>query len=68
MSALRFKGNWNIVKGKFKQKFARLTGDDLRFTAGKENELTGRIQKRAGQSKKKITEAADQCYGCHHYK
>ncbi|HEU6448513.1 MAG TPA: CsbD family protein [Verrucomicrobiae bacterium] len=46
MSTLEIIGNWNIVKGKLKQKFARWSGDDLQFAEGKEAELIGRIQKR----------------------
>ena len=33
------KGNWNVLKGKLKQKYAKLTDDDLLFVEGKENEL-----------------------------
>jgi uncharacterized protein YjbJ (UPF0337 family) len=47
MSTLAAKGNWNIARGKWKQKLARLTDDDLQLAEGMENELTGRIQKRA---------------------
>ena len=47
MKTLSVKGNWNIVKGKLKQKLARLTEDDLQFAEGKEEELLGRIQQRA---------------------
>jgi uncharacterized protein YjbJ (UPF0337 family) len=46
MSTLQLKGNWNIIKGKLKQKFAQLTDDNLQFINGKEDELLGRIQKR----------------------
>lgn len=49
MNTLLVKGSWNIAKGKFKQKLARLTDDDLQFAEGKEVELRGRIQKRTGQ-------------------
>jgi uncharacterized protein YjbJ (UPF0337 family) len=49
MTILAFKGNWNIAKGKFKQKFAQLCDNHLRFIAGKKDELVGRIQKRASQ-------------------
>jgi uncharacterized protein YjbJ (UPF0337 family) len=51
MSTLTAKGNWNIAKGKLKQRFARLTDDDLQFFEGKVDELVGRIQKRAGLSR-----------------
>jgi len=66
MSILTAKGNWNIAKGKLKQKFARLTDDDLQFVEGKEDELIGRIQKRTGQSRKEIERAVDECCGCIH--
>lgn len=54
MSTLVMKGNWNILKGRLKQKWAKLTDNDLRFIEGKEEELTGRIQKRTGQAKNKV--------------
>jgi uncharacterized protein YjbJ (UPF0337 family) len=60
MSSLTAKGNWNIAKGRLKQKFAQLTNDDLQFVEGKEDELIGRIQKRTGQ----IGRAVDECCSC----
>jgi uncharacterized protein YjbJ (UPF0337 family) len=51
MTKLQFKGSWNEVKGKLKQKYADLTDDDLTFAEGKEDELLGRLQKRLGKSK-----------------
>ncbi len=60
------KGNWNIAKGKLKQKFAQFTDDDLRFIEGKEDELIGRIQKRTGQARENVSRAVDECPGCHH--
>ena len=66
MSTLTAKGNWNIAKGKLKQKFAQLTDDDLQFIEGKEDELIGRIQKRTGQTNKKNKAAMDEYCGCKH--
>lgn len=60
MSTLTAKGNWNIARGKLKQKFAQLTDDDLQFAEGKEDELIGRLQKRTGQAKEKIEQAVDE--------
>ena len=51
---LQFKGNWNEIKGKLKQKYGQLTDDDLTFSEGKDEELLGRLQKRLGQSKEDI--------------
>ena len=61
MSTLTLKGNWNIAKGKLKQKYAQLTDDDLQFVEGKEDELIGRIQKATGQAKEKIAREVDEC-------
>jgi uncharacterized protein YjbJ (UPF0337 family) len=48
------KGNWNIAKGKLKQRWADLTDDDLDYVEGKEDELFGRIQRRTGQTRDAI--------------
>jgi len=54
MNKLEMKGDWNIVKGKLKQKYAKLTDNDLRYEEGQEDELIGRIQKRTGQTKEAV--------------
>lgn len=53
---LKIKGNWNELKGKLKQKFAKLTDDDLFFMEGKEDELLGRLQKKLGKTHEEIRE------------
>lgn len=57
MNKLQMKGDWNIAKGKLKQKWANLTEDDLQFADGKEDELIGRIQKRTGDSREEVERA-----------
>lgn len=54
MNELEFKGNWNQVKGKLKQKYGELTDEDLQYAEGKEDELLGRMQKRLGKSKEEV--------------
>jgi uncharacterized protein YjbJ (UPF0337 family) len=54
MTKLEFKGGWNEVKGKLKQKYAQLSDDDLTFAEGKEDELLGRLQQRLGKSKEDL--------------
>ena len=54
MTKLEFKGGWNEVKGKLKQKYGQLTDDDLSFTEGKDEELLGRLQQKLGQAKEAI--------------
>ena len=68
MNTLEIKGDWNITKGKLKQKWAKLTDDDLQYAEGKYDETLGRIQKRTGETReaveKAITESSAGC--CSH--
>ena len=57
MNTLEIKGDWNIAKGKLKQKWAKLTDDDLQYVEGKQEELLGRIQKTTGESREAIEKA-----------
>ena len=54
MNKLQFKGSWNEVKGKLKQKYAQLTDDDLTYAEGKDDELVGKLQKKLGKSAEEI--------------
>ncbi|NJO68079.1 MAG: CsbD family protein [Bacteroidetes bacterium] len=54
MNKTIFKGNWNEVKGKLKQKFSTLTDDDLMYEEGKEDELYGRLQKKLGKTNEEV--------------
>ena len=54
MNKLEIQGDWNITKGKLKQKWAQLTDDDLQFADGKHDELLGRIQKRTGETREAV--------------
>ncbi|MEZ5669110.1 MAG: CsbD family protein [Alphaproteobacteria bacterium] len=48
MNSEQLKGNWNILKGKAKQQWGKLTDDDLDVIEGKRDELVGKIQKSYG--------------------
>jgi uncharacterized protein YjbJ (UPF0337 family) len=63
MNKLELKGDWNIIKGKLKQRYANLTDNDLQYARGQEDELLGRIQKRTGQTKEEIERVLREC-GC----
>ena len=60
MNKLQIKGDWNIAKGKLKQRWARLTDDDLTYQQGMENELVGRIQKRTGETREAVEKAVQE--------
>jgi len=67
MNNLELKGDWNIAKGKLKEKWSVLTDNDLEYIDGKHDELFGRIQKRTGQTladiERAVKEASSSC-GC----
>lgn len=54
MNNEQLKGKWNQVKGKFKQKYADVTDDDLMFTEGKFDEMLGRLQEKTGKRKEEL--------------
>ena len=60
MNKLQFKGSWNELKGKLKQKYAQLTDDDLTYSEGKDDELIGRLQKRLGKSAEEVRQMLEQ--------
>jgi len=60
MNTLEIKGDWNITKGKLKQKWAKLTDDDLNYTEGRQDEMLGRIQKRTGQTREAVEQAINE--------
>lgn len=49
-------GNWNELKAKIKQKWARLTDQDLQSAEGNMEEISARIQKVYGYSKEKAAQ------------
>jgi uncharacterized protein YjbJ (UPF0337 family) len=53
-TTLKIKGNWNELKGKIKQKYAKVTDDDLMFQEGQEDQLLGRLERRTGEAKDKL--------------
>jgi uncharacterized protein YjbJ (UPF0337 family) len=57
MTKLEIKGDLNIIKGKLKQKGAKLTDDKLQCVEGKAEELLGRIQKHTSETREAIKEA-----------
>ena len=54
MTTLEIKGDWNITKGKLKQKWGSLTDSDLQYAEGKQDELIGRIQKTTGETREAV--------------
>ena len=59
------KGNWTELKGKIKQRWGRLTDDDIMAIDGERDELVGRLQKRYGHARAQVEkEVEDFCDAC----
>ena len=59
----RVEGNWKPVKGKVKEKWGKLTDDDLDVVGGKRDQLEGKIQERYGIAKDQVRKDIDDWYG-----
>jgi len=46
-------GKWKQVVGKVKEKWGKLTDDDLAWIKGKKDQLVGKVQERYGYEKAK---------------
>jgi len=62
----RVEGKWKQAVGKVKEKWGRLTDDDLQMIGGKRDQLVGKIQERYGIAKDEAERQVDefsQTYG-----
>lgn len=59
MNDEQLKGKWNQIKGKFKQKYADVTDDDLKYSEGKFDEMLGRLQEKTGKRKEELKKEID---------
>lgn len=53
-------GNWKQLTGKVKEKWGKLTDDDLTVIAGKRDQLAGILQERYGYAKEHVEKALDE--------
>ena len=57
---LKIEGHWNEFAGKVKQRWGKLTDDDLTVIKGHRQELIGKIQERYGIAKAEAEKQVDQ--------
>jgi uncharacterized protein YjbJ (UPF0337 family) len=55
----RIEGNWKQFKGQAKEKWGRLTDDDLDVINGRQDQLEGKIQERYGLAKDQAKKDVD---------
>jgi uncharacterized protein YjbJ (UPF0337 family) len=51
MNEEQIKGNWKQLTGQIKEKWGKITDDELTQAAGRSEYLAGRVQERYGQTK-----------------
>ena len=56
----KIKGQWKQLSGKLKEKWGKLTDDDLNVISGKRDQLVGRLQARYGTAKEEAQKQADE--------
>lgn len=54
MNPLRSTAGWHILRGKLRQKCARIVDNDRLYAEGKEEELIGQLQRAMKLSKDKV--------------
>jgi uncharacterized protein YjbJ (UPF0337 family) len=52
-------GKWTQFKGKVKEKWGKLTDDDLEVVAGKRDQIAGKLQQRYGYAKEQAEQELD---------
>jgi len=58
----RVEGNWKQIKGKVKERWGKLTDDDLNVIGGRREQLEGKIQERYGFAKDQVHKDIDDWY------
>lgn len=65
MNADILKGKWKEIKGEIKEKWGKLTDDDLAQVEGREEKLIGLLQKKYGYTREKAEEQYEE-FLAHH--
>ena len=59
MNSDQFEGKWKQLKGNVKQRWGKLTDDDVTALSGKKDELIGKLQERYGITREQAQKEAD---------
>ena len=59
MNSDQLEGKWKQVKGEVREKWGKLTDDDIHVVAGRREQLIGKIQERYGLAKEEATRQVD---------
>jgi uncharacterized protein YjbJ (UPF0337 family) len=58
-------GSWKVMKGRIRERWTKLTDDELDVIAGKRDQLVGKLQQRYGFDRQHAESQIDEfCRGC----
>jgi uncharacterized protein YjbJ (UPF0337 family) len=60
MNKDQVRGKWNQIKGKVKEKWGKLTDDDLTQISGQVDQLSGKVQERYGIAREQAEREVDE--------
>lgn len=60
MNSDQMEGKWKQMRGAVKEKWGKLTDDDLDYIAGKQDQLIGKLQERYGIAREEAKKRADE--------
>ena len=55
----RIEGSWMKIKGKVRERWGKLTDDDVDVIAGKRDQLVGTLQQKYGNTKEAVEQEID---------
>jgi len=56
----QIEGNWKLLKGKFREKWGKLTDIDLEVVAGRRDHLLGKLQEKYGLKREQAEKELDE--------
>jgi uncharacterized protein YjbJ (UPF0337 family) len=59
MNSDQLEGRWKQVKGEVREKWGKLTDNDIQIVGGRRDQLIGRVQERYGMAKEEATKEVD---------
>jgi uncharacterized protein YjbJ (UPF0337 family) len=59
MNSDQMEGKWKQIKGEVREKWGKLTDDDIHVVAGRREQLIGKVQERYGIAKEEATRQVD---------
>lgn len=62
----RVEGNWKQIRGQIRERWGRLTDDDIDRIAGKRDDLVGRLQELYGIKKEEVERQISEWEKHHH--